>query len=139
MHGNPWEKNAQKKPITTTKDKKIPNKASPAEVDIADMPIPKFEDCTPTNKMPGFLSPEGQETKPRPQFTRRASHDVFEYIEQSKNKRLLESDAKYIFAQVVDIVDYLDSIGITHRDIKDENLVIDKNLKVSSTVIVVEQ
>ncbi|KAG8755481.1 hypothetical protein FRC12_010877 [Ceratobasidium sp. 428] len=59
---------------------------------------------------------------------RRASYDLFECIEQ--HERLSEGQAKYIFAQVVDTVRYLDSIGITHRDIKDENLVIDKDFKV---------
>lgn len=66
----------------------------------------------------------------RPGIARRASHDLFECIEQSENKHLTEPQARYVFAQVVDVVDYLDKQGITHRDIKDENLVIDKNLKV---------
>jgi len=67
---------------------------------------------------------------PHPEITRRPSHDLFECIEQSENKRLTEEQARYVFAQVVDAVAYLDSIGVAHRDIKDENLVIDKNLKV---------
>lgn len=67
-----------------------------------------------------------------PPFMRRASHDLFECIEQSKHKRLTENQARYIFAQVVEAVYYLDSQGITHCDIKDENLVIDADLKVSS-------
>lgn len=66
-----------------------------------------------------------------PQFTRRPSHDLFECIEQTPNKRLSEDQARHIFAQVVEAVYYLDSQGITHRDIKDENLVIDQNLKVT--------
>jgi serine/threonine protein kinase len=56
---------------------------------------------------------------------------LFECLEQSKNKRFSEKDAKFIFAQVVDIVDYLDRHGITHCDIKDENVVVDKDLRVS--------
>lgn len=66
----------------------------------------------------------------RPQYIRRPSHDLFEYIEQCPSKRLSEDDARYIFAQVVDIVDYLDGEGVSHRDIKDENLIIDAQLKV---------
>ncbi|KAH0827618.1 kinase-like domain-containing protein [Lanmaoa asiatica] len=63
-------------------------------------------------------------------YSRRPSHDLFECIEQTKHKRLSEKQARYIMAQVVEAVFYLDSHGICHRDIKDENLVIDKNFKV---------
>ena len=66
----------------------------------------------------------------RPEVARRASHDLFECIEQSENKRLTELQARYVFAQIVDVVGYLDEHGITHGDIKDENVVIDKDLKV---------
>lgn len=66
----------------------------------------------------------------RPSPVRRASHDLFECIESTKNKRFSEEDAKYIFAQVVDVVIYLDQHGIAHSDIKDENVVIDSDLKV---------
>ncbi|KAF8161076.1 kinase-like domain-containing protein [Crassisporium funariophilum] len=67
---------------------------------------------------------------PRPEISRRPSHDLFECIEQSEHKRLTEPQARYVFAQVIDAVHYLDGLGITHRDIKDENLVIDKDLKI---------
>lgn len=66
----------------------------------------------------------------RPNCTRRASYDLFECIEQSKHKRLSESQARYIFAQVVEAVYYLESRGVTHCDIKDENLLVDSELKV---------
>ena len=66
----------------------------------------------------------------RPAYIRRASHDLFECIESTKSKRFSEDDAKYIFAQVVDVVIYLYNNGITHCDIKDENVVIDSSLKV---------
>ncbi|KAH7923736.1 kinase-like protein [Leucogyrophana mollusca] len=66
----------------------------------------------------------------RPYYSRRPSYDLFECIEQTKHKRLSEKLARYIMAQVVDAVYYLDSHGISHRDIKDENLVIDTNFKV---------
>ncbi|KZP34519.1 Pkinase-domain-containing protein [Athelia psychrophila] len=65
-----------------------------------------------------------------PQFPRRPSHDLFECIEQTPGKRLSEEQACHVFAQIVDAVHYLDCQGITHRDIKDENLLIDKDLKV---------
>lgn len=66
----------------------------------------------------------------RPEFTRRPSHDLFECIEQSEHKKLNESQARFVFSQVIDAVQYLHDNDIVHRDIKDENLVIDKNLKV---------
>lgn len=67
---------------------------------------------------------------PKSHYPRRPSHDLFECIEQTKHKRLSEKQARYIMAQVVEAVFYLDSHGICHRDIKDENLVIDRNFKV---------
>lgn len=70
----------------------------------------------------------------RPQFSRRPSHDLFECIEQSEHKHLSEQQTRYVFSQVVDAVYYLDMHGITHRDIKDENLVIDENLKVKTII-----
>jgi hypothetical protein len=67
---------------------------------------------------------------PRPKFVRRPSHDLFECIEQSEHKRLTQDQARYVFAQIVDAVCYLDEQGVAHRDIKDENIVIDRDLKV---------
>jgi serine/threonine protein kinase len=66
----------------------------------------------------------------RPDFSRRPSHDLFECIEQSPQKRLSESQARYVFAQIVEAVAYLDAQGITHCDIKDENILIDTDLNV---------
>ena len=76
---------------------------------------------------PSLLSPA---LPPRPHFIRRPSHDLFECIEQSQHKRLTEAQARYIFAQVVDVVHYLDSQGVTHCDIKDENILVDARLRV---------
>ena len=63
-----------------------------------------------------------------PPFVRRSSCDLFECIEQYS--KLSEDQARYVFAQIVDVVYYLHLSGICHRDIKDENIVIDKSLKV---------
>lgn len=81
----------------------------------------------------GFLEPPDGASA-RPNFSRRPSYDLFECIEQSKHKRLSENNARYIFAQVVEAVHYLDSQGITHCDIKDENLVVDAEFKVVLTI-----
>ncbi|KAG1377510.1 hypothetical protein G6F61_006671 [Rhizopus arrhizus] len=72
-------------------------------------------------------SDEEEEMLSRP-FARRASCDLFECIEQ--HKHLDEPRAKDIFRQIVHCVAYLDRLGICHRDIKDENVVIDQDYKV---------
>ncbi len=41
-----------------------------------------------------------------------------------------ENDAAFVFRQVVSAVKYLHDRGIVHRDIKEENLVIDYDLNV---------
>ncbi|KAH6913829.1 CAMK/CAMKL/PASK protein kinase [Coprinopsis sp. MPI-PUGE-AT-0042] len=73
------------------------------------------------------------------EITKRPSYDLFECIEQSEQKRLAEEQARYVFAQVADAVHYLNALGIAHRDIKDENVVIDHNLKIidfgSATIV----
>ena len=82
-----------------------------------------------------LCSAEPSASYPRPSqqaSSRRPSHDLFECIEQSKDKRLSERQARFIFAQVVDVVHYLDSQGVTHCDIKDENILVDAYLNVRS-------
>ena len=91
-------------------------------------PLGKLSDFPTDVKVDGGLLDLPQDAPPK--FTRRPSHDLFECIEQSKHKRLTENQARYVFAQVVEAVHYLDSQGITHCDIKDENLVVDADLTV---------
>lgn len=59
---------------------------------------------------------------------RRASCDLFECIEQ--HSHFPEDQARWIFVQVVEAVYNLAQHGIFHRDIKDENCVIDADLHV---------
>ena len=66
----------------------------------------------------------------KPASRRRASHDLFECIEQSPGKRLPEHHAKLVFRQVVEAVWYLNRKGIIHCDIKDENILVDTRLRV---------
>ncbi|KAF9921969.1 hypothetical protein BGZ65_009938, partial [Modicella reniformis] len=61
-------------------------------------------------------------------LVRRTSCDLFECIEH--HSKFSESQARMIFKQIVECVEYLNSRGICHRDIKDENIVIDNDFKV---------
>ena len=158
MHGSPWHKhhklNCQLAPVGL-KSAPFPYLSTPLlSPSTSEASLPASEPGTPPhifatikshitqNGETSLIASEAEIPKlsytqlpisqnSRSDIGRRASHDLFECIEQSENKRLTDLQARYVFAQVVNVVDYLDKQGITHRDIKDENLVIDKNLKVS--------
>ncbi|KAF8945971.1 hypothetical protein BGZ47_001624 [Haplosporangium gracile] len=61
-------------------------------------------------------------------LVRRTSCDLFECIEH--HSKFTETQARLIFKQIVECVHYLNSRGICHRDIKDENIVIDNDFRV---------
>ncbi|KAK3810031.1 MAG: kinase-like domain-containing protein [Benniella sp.] len=89
---------------------------------------------TSTSSSSTTLSHSGSENElyvepPKPSLlVRRTSCDLFECIEH--HSKFSESQARMIFKQIVECVDYLDSKGICHRDIKDENIVIDNDFRV---------
>jgi serine/threonine protein kinase len=87
--------------------------------------LPKDVVLVPTEPCLKPTQPDGKRG-----YLRRPSHDLFECIEQSKDKRLSEDQARFVFAQVVEAIHYLDSQGVTHCDIKDENILVDSYLNV---------
>lgn len=54
--------------------------------------------------------------------------DLFEFID--RRPMIDEKLGCYIFRQIANAVDYLHSLHILHRDIKDENIIIDHNFQV---------
>ncbi|KAF7730391.1 hypothetical protein EC973_002197 [Apophysomyces ossiformis] len=71
---------------------------------------------------------EEEYPSPSRMFVRRTSCDLFECIERHHNFE--EPLARVIFRQIAECVAHLDRMGICHRDIKDENIVIDSQYKV---------
>ncbi|KAJ3799173.1 kinase-like domain-containing protein [Lentinula aff. detonsa] len=136
LHGTPWHNpKFDKKPVGENSHPPAPSSVPPLSPSISTDSISSRRPSTPSHTSSPITSqlcakPPKLEAPRPPMFHRRPSHDLFECIEQSDNKYLSEDQARYVFGQIVDAVDYLDSIGVAHRDIKDENIVIDTNLKV---------
>lgn len=74
-----------------------------------------------------FLPFPQQQQQPKKKV-RRSSCDLFECIE--RHTKLSESQTHKIFKQIVQCVYDLSNIGIYHRDIKDENIVINSDFNV---------
>ncbi|KAJ4483434.1 kinase-like protein [Lentinula aciculospora] len=128
LHGTPWHsrKPTSAEKIQPTEPSSVPPLSPSVSADSDSSVFPS----TPSHTCSPIVSKAKLEALRPPKFPRRPSHDLFECIEQSDNKCLSEDQARHVFVQIVDAVDYLDSIGVAHRDIKDENIVIDRNLKV---------
>lgn len=77
--------------------------------------------------------PGDDPSAPQPSLmSRRSSCDLFECIEQ--HTKFNEEQSRMIIGQIVDCIQYLYSRGICHRDLKDENIVIDSSFEVSDRV-----
>ena len=55
----------------------------------------------------------------RPPHTR----DLFDYI--TKNVYLKEDRARHFFSQIVRMIEQVEEAGVLHRDLKDENILVD--------------
>lgn len=96
--------------------------SSPLSAEMSTLPSPI---STPSSTVPN----KSLAAPPRPApMERRTSRDLFECIEQ--HTRFSEEVASWVFAQIVEAVYYLGKLGICHRDIKDENCVIDSDWNV---------
>jgi serine/threonine protein kinase len=53
-----------------------------------------------------------------------------QFYKSQANKRISEGEAAFIFKQIVEAMAYCHRVGVYHRDIKTENVLIDKYKKI---------
>ncbi|GAA5938601.1 uncharacterized protein JCM15063_005366 [Sporobolomyces koalae] len=133
-HGSPWQC-PEKEVVSRSGPSDLPAlaassmQASAAQARLTESPQNQSPTSSPTLSSAPLLPASPALSPPRPApMERRSSCDLFECIEQ--HSRFDNSTAKYVFAQIVEIVYALGQIGICHRDIKDENIVISNDFRV---------
>lgn len=99
--------------------------------------IPSSHELSSSSSLSSPVTPKSDENdhfsasltlSDKQQKVRRSSCDLFECIE--RHTKLSEAQTHKIFKQIVQCVYDLSNIGVYHRDIKDENIVIDSDFKV---------
>ncbi|GAA5872002.1 hypothetical protein JCM8547_006212 [Rhodosporidiobolus lusitaniae] len=118
-HGSAWRIETREHPSSY-----LPSPPVTPPAQMADFPR------TPSEIAAGTPSPRRPSPTPLPPapLMRRSSSDLFEAIE--KHRYFSEHLACVIFFQIIATVYDLFKIGICHRDIKDENVVVDANCQV---------
>ncbi|BGP19199.1 hypothetical protein JCM10213_002106 [Rhodosporidiobolus nylandii] len=135
-HGSPWaspekEKNAASGPADLPALASLPMQPtlSSSFPRLTDAPLTLTPTSSPTMSATPLPRSPASLAPPRPApMERRSSCDLFECIEQ--HSRFDEGTAKYVFAQVVEIIYALGQMGIAHRDLKDENLTVSADFRV---------
>ncbi|OCF36558.1 CAMK/CAMKL/PASK protein kinase [Kwoniella heveanensis CBS 569] len=128
LHGDPWAPGHTLEVPDTIQNPALPPTPAPHPVPIIHAPQTPGSAFvfSPVHSVDwSKLSPFSGEAGKRPNMARRASYDLFECVE---HQRFSEEQSRNIFRQIVDAVSYLHNKGIYHRDLKDENIVIDRNL-----------
>ncbi|KAI8374625.1 kinase-like domain-containing protein [Radiomyces spectabilis] len=123
LHGTQWT--SATPPLSSSSSSS--SSSVPSSIPSPIMHSPTLSHTSDDSQSTFSSSTLDEEPQPRT-FVRRTSCDLFECIEQ--HQRFDESLAKHIFRQIARCVAHLDKLGICHRDIKDENIVIDSDYKV---------
>lgn len=153
-HGTPWESRAVRAPPTPPLTPPTANfplhpdirpvyRRSPSRQSLSlttlDSSSSPSSPSPPVSPTASAVSPTERRGSPPfngpvptsiPMTRRSSSSDLFECIEQ--HNCFAESTARLLFAQVVEAIADLRARGVVHRDIKDENIVVDTEGVVSS-------
>lgn len=128
LHGTQWSLNEEEE-VESPRSPALSETSSHGSYcsSTLDSPIDEYPPMA-THKNDFFNTVLIQEQEQPVTMKRRTSCDLFECIERHNNFE--EPLARMIFKQIASCVAHLDMIGVCHRDIKDENIVIDDQFQV---------